>query len=164
VHELVVAYLILLDGSDMSSIAHNRRHLCCLGTRGRADIEDILIVFWCECENREHRCNRLEVYIPVVECSSSLDSILMHSVEYINPIDSTELLRGDSLLIEFSKYLTPISFETIDTKRAFSRSGKYFYYFIVVVSEDGFQARLEFFWKGFCHIILLRNTYLHRHP
>ena len=123
-HEFVIAYLILLDCSDSSSIAHHHRHLCCLGSWSCTDIEDRFTTLRCKYEHRQHRCYGLEVYLSIVECTSSLDSIFMYSVEYIDSFESIELLYYDSLFLEFCEYITSISLENIDTKRTFPRLRK----------------------------------------
>ncbi len=124
VHELVIAYLVLLYSCDGSSVIHHRRYLCCFGSWSCTDIEDCFILLWCECEDRQHRCDGLEIYLSIIESASSLDGIFMDSVEYIDSFESIELLYYDSLLFEFFEYITSISLENIDTKRTFPRLRK----------------------------------------
>lgn len=135
VNELVIAYLILFYRGDSSSILYHRRYLCCLGTRGCADIEDRLTRCWCKREHWEHRCDRLEIYLPVVEFSGSLDGVLMHPIEYINSLDSVKSLCYDSLFFKFFEYVTTISSECIDTKRASPPMKKGIYNSVIIITE-----------------------------
>ena len=138
VHELVIAYLILLYGGDSSSIIHHGGHLCCLGSWSCTDIEDSISSLGCECEDRQHRCDGLEVYLPIVESSSSLDSVFMYSVEYIDSLESIKTLYDDSLFSEFLEYFAPISLQSIDTKRASSLVGKGIENSLIIVIKDNF--------------------------
>lgn len=146
-YELVIAYLVLLYGSNGSSIIHHRGHLCRLGSWSCTDIEDRFTHCRCECEYWEHRGDRLEVDLAIVECSSSFDSVFMYSVEYIDSCESSKVLCYDSFFLKFFEYISSISLQGIDTKRAFSWIGKGFNNSWIVGSKDNIQTRLEFFWK-----------------
>lgn len=127
VHELVIAYLVLLYGCDSSSIIHHGRHLGRLRSWSCTDIKDRFTLCWCECKYWEHRCDRLEVYLPIVECSGSLDRIFMDSIEYIESCESVKTLSYDSFFFEVFEYFSSISLQSIDTKRTFSLVGKGIY-------------------------------------
>ena len=59
----------------------------------------------------------------------------MDSVEYMDSFESIELLYDDSLFFEFLEYISPVSFQSIDTKRAFSLMGKGIYNSVIIITE-----------------------------
>jgi hypothetical protein len=164
VHELVIAYLILLYGSDTSSITHHRGHLCCLGSWGCTDIESSVSSLRCECEHRQHRCYGLEIYLSIIERASSLDGVFMDTIEHIDSVESFKILYDDSFFSELFEYLVTVSLQSIDAKRTFSCARKGIKNGIITLTEYGMQSLCEFFWKCFCHVILLRSKYLSMHP
>jgi hypothetical protein len=163
VHELIIAYLILLYGSDSSSIVHHGRYLCCLGSWRRADIEDSVSSLRCECEHRQHRCYRLEVYLSIIERASSLDGVFVDAIEHIDSVESFKILYDDSFFSELFEYLVTVSLQSIDTKRTFSHKRKCIKNGIITLTEYGMQSLCEFLWKYFFHVILLRSKYHHIH-
>jgi hypothetical protein len=114
VHETIIADLVLFDRGDEACILHEHRELSRLGSWGRTDVEYDLTWLWIECENREHRCDRLEIYLPIIERASSLDCIFMGTIERIDSVESCKGNYYDFFFTEFCEYSSLISSQSID--------------------------------------------------
>jgi hypothetical protein len=101
VEELVIADLVLLDGVDTPTILHHHGELCRLGSWSCTDIEDRLTCLWIEDECWELRCDRLEIYFSFIKGLSSLDRILMFTIEHIGSIDTSKWNENNPLGCEF---------------------------------------------------------------
>jgi hypothetical protein len=109
VHETIIADLVLLDRSDESCVLHEHSELGRLGSWSSTDIEHHLTWLWVEREDRQHRGDRLEIDLPIIERASSLDRVFVDTIERIDSLESSEGSRDDPFFTEFGEDIDPVS-------------------------------------------------------
>lgn len=116
VHEPIIADLVLFDRGDESCVFHEHGELSRLGSWSSTDIEHHLTWLWIECKDREHGCDGLEIDLPIIEGTSSLDRILVDTIERIDSVESCEGSCDDTFFTELSEDVSSIGMESVDAE------------------------------------------------